>query len=133
MSLPWLTQPVTLHSSRDPGMCMMTPEQCAYKSRYWVFWYEADHRYALPTIAFFLSTIIFFAIFNALNVFGSRRWTRSKTWRRGASVVRWATYRRWRIGSWSTQCLGAYLLGAVGFIFFAGQSDLLSRICLTTY
>ena len=120
MSLPWLSQPVTLHSSRDPGMCMLTPEQCAYKQRYWVFWYEADHRYALPTIAFFLACIMFFTIVNVVKSFAPDSWTRSSLWRRSASVARYASYRQWRFGSWSTQSLGAYLLGAVGFIFFAG-------------
>lgn len=37
--LPILDQPVQFHSSRDPGKCKLTPEQCAYKSQYWVFWY----------------------------------------------------------------------------------------------
>lgn len=118
--LPFLTQPVVMHSSRDPGMCMLTPEQCAYKTRYWVFWYEADHRFALPTIAFLLATIITFTAVHALNVFAPQSWTKSRPWRRAASVARWASYRRWRIGGWSTQSLGAYMLGAVGFIFFAG-------------
>ena len=120
MSLPFLSQPVTLHSNRDPGMCMLTPEQCAYKQRYWVFWYEADHRFALPTIAFFLACIIFFSLVHALNVFAPDSWSKSRPWRRAASAMRWASYRRWRIGNWSTQSLAAYMLGAVAFIFFAG-------------
>lgn len=36
---PLLKTPVLLHSSRDPGNCTLTPERCAYKTRYWVFWY----------------------------------------------------------------------------------------------
>lgn len=119
MSLPFLSQPVVLHSSRDPGMCMMTPEQCAYKQRYWVFWYEADHRYALPTVALFLAYIILFALFNALSALAPKSWKRSGWWNRAASVARYASCRRWRLGGWSTQSLGTYLLGAVGFIFFA--------------
>ncbi|KAG9251872.1 putative ferric reductase transmembrane component [Emericellopsis atlantica] len=118
MSLPWLSQPVMLHSSRDPGMCMLTPEQCAYKQRYWVFWYEADHRYSLPTLALFLSTIIVFAVVHALDAYGPDSWTQSKLRRRAAAATRWASYRRWRVGSWSTQSLGTYMLGFVGFVFF---------------
>ncbi|MBE3042982.1 hypothetical protein IMZ48_10505, partial [Candidatus Bathyarchaeota archaeon] len=104
------------------GMCELTPEQCVYKQRYWVFWYEADHRFALPTIAFFLATIIVFSIVHAMNVFAPESWTKSWPWRRAAAVARCASYRRWRFGGWSTQSLGAYMLGAVGFTFFAGQS-----------
>lgn len=122
MMLPWLTQPVSLHSSRDPGMCMMTPEQCAYKSRYWVYWYEADHRYALPTIALILCTILLFSAIRALNLLVPATWTRSSPWRRAAAASRWASYRRWRFGSWRTQSLGVYMLGLVGLVFFAAMT-----------
>lgn len=36
--MPLVREPLQLHSSRDPGKCKLTPEQCAYKSRYWVYW-----------------------------------------------------------------------------------------------
>lgn len=123
MSLPWLTQPVMLHSSRAADMCMLTPAQCAYKNSYWVFWYEADRRYALPTVAFFVACIIAFSFFNVLTALAPDQWTRSGPWRRTAAVSRWASYRRWRIGNWNTQSLGAYLLGGVGFVFFTSKFE----------
>ncbi|KJZ79977.1 hypothetical protein HIM_00691 [Hirsutella minnesotensis 3608] len=122
MSRPWLDQPVMLHSSRDAGHCMMTPEQCAYKSRYWVFWYEADHRYGLPTTAFFLATILFFAMFNSLSLLAPRGWRQSGGWLRLVGVSRLFTYKSWRIGRWSSQSMGVYLLGAVGVLFFAAMT-----------
>lgn len=122
MSLPWLTQPVMLHSSRDPGMCDMTPEQCAYKQRYWVFWYEADHRYALPTVGFFVATIIFFTIFHLLSIFAPTSWRSSRPWKRVVSASRLLSYTSWRVGNWNSQSLGTYMLGAVGLIFFLGTS-----------
>ncbi|KAI6782753.1 Ferric/cupric reductase transmembrane component 7 [Emericellopsis cladophorae] len=91
MSLPGLSQPVTLHSSRDTGMCMLTPEQCAYKQRHWLFWYEADHRYAFPTLALFLCTIIVFAVVHTLDAYGPNSWTQSKLRRRAAAATRWAS------------------------------------------
>lgn len=39
--LPWLDSPVMLHSSRA-DTCKMTPEQCAYRSGHWRYWYVAD-------------------------------------------------------------------------------------------
>lgn len=35
--LPWLDQPVTLHSSRA-DTCKLTPEQCAYRRGHWRYW-----------------------------------------------------------------------------------------------
>lgn len=100
----------------------MTPEQCAYKFRYWVYWYEADHRYALPTVALILCTILVFSAFRALNLLAPTSLKSSSTWRRAAAASRWAAYRRWRFGGWRTQSLGAYLIGLVGFVFFAAMT-----------
>lgn len=36
--VPWLDQPVMLHSSRA-NACKMTPEQCAYRNERWRYWY----------------------------------------------------------------------------------------------
>lgn len=35
--VPWLDQPVMLHSSRADS-CSMTPEQCAYRNYHWRYW-----------------------------------------------------------------------------------------------
>jgi hypothetical protein len=116
--LPWLTYPMQLHGDRDPGMCMLTPEQCAWKQRYWVFWYEADHRYALPTVAFFMAAIGIFIVghvFSALLPTGVKR---NRRWLRAVSSTRFLSYKSLRLWGWNTPALGACLLGAVGAIFF---------------
>lgn len=122
MSLPWLDQPVLLHSSRDAGMCSLTPEQCALKTSYWVFWYEADHRYGLPTIAFFLTAILIVAIGNLTSTYAPERMRRNSSWLRFLSFGRFISYKSWRMGSWNTQSLAAYILGAAGAIFFLAMT-----------
>ncbi|KAL0937088.1 ferric reductase transmembrane [Colletotrichum truncatum] len=122
MSLPWLDQPVMLHSSRDSGKCSMTPEQCAYKSRYWVFWYEADHRYALPTTAFFLAVILVVSIGNLAGLYAPMKVRRNALWLRLLSLCRFLSYKSWRFRSWNTQSLAVYILGATGITFFAAMT-----------
>ena len=125
--MPWVTLPLELTSYREEPACKLTPAQCAWKSRYWVYWYEADYRFALPTVAIILSCILLFSLSHYLSALAPNSWTKSSTWRRVASASRWASYRRWRLGGWSTQSLGAYILGAVFFIFFAGKKDVYIR------
>ncbi|KAL3461020.1 ferric reductase like transmembrane component-domain-containing protein [Aspergillus heterothallicus] len=122
MSLPWLDQPVMLHSDRDPGMCMMTEEQCAYKSRYWVFWYEADHRYALPTVAFFLVAVALFTLGHWCAVYTPNRVKRTAAFSRVTALFRFLSYRNWRIWQWNTQSLGGLLLAAAGAVFFLAMT-----------
>ncbi|CEN59848.1 hypothetical protein ASPCAL02289 [Aspergillus calidoustus] len=122
MSLPWLDQPVMLHSSRDPGECTMTPEQCAYKSRYWVFWYEADHRYALPTVAFFLVAIALFTLGHGAAAYTPRRLNRTTGWARITALFRFLSYRSWRVAGWNTQSLGGLLLAGAGVVFFLAMT-----------
>lgn len=118
--IPWLDQPVMLHSDRDPGECTMTPEQCAYKNRYWVFWYQSDHRYALPTVAYFLVAIGIFIIAHVVSRFLPSRFQRHPFWSRLVAVCRFLSYKGWRVAGWNTQSLGVFLLGATGLIFFFG-------------
>ncbi|KAJ5698113.1 hypothetical protein N7462_000118 [Penicillium macrosclerotiorum] len=120
--LPWLDQPVMLHSNRDPGECTMTPEQCAFKSRYWVYWYEADHRYALPTVAFFMVAIILFAIPHVLGGLFPRTVKKSPISSRIVAGFRFLSYKEWRIAGWNTQSLGIFLLGAAGLVFFLAMT-----------
>lgn len=120
--VPFLDQPVMLHSDRDPGECTMTPEQCAYKSQYWVNWYQADHRYSLPTVAFFLTAIVLFAIGHFLSGIAPQRVQRSAIWSRFVSFLRFLSYKSWRIAGWNTQSLGVFLLGGAGLVFFLGES-----------
>lgn len=119
---PWLDQPVMLHSDRE-AMCMMTPEQCALKFSYWVFWYEADHRFALPTVAFFMVAIILFALGNIISSLAPQRLKQTSGWSRLTAVFRVLSYKSWRIGSWNTRSLGTLLLGGAGLVFFLGMTD----------
>lgn len=36
--VPWLDQPVMLHSSRKDD-CTLTAAQCAYRNAHWRYWY----------------------------------------------------------------------------------------------
>lgn len=120
--IPWLDQPVMLHSDRDPGMCDMTPEQCAYKSAFWRNWYQADHRFALPTVAFFMVAIGIFTIAHILTLIFPRSFQRNPIWSRLVAVTRFLSCKSWRIAGWNTNSLGAYLLGGVGLVFFLAMT-----------
>jgi hypothetical protein len=119
--VPWLDQPVMLHSSRDAGECTMTPEQCALKTSYWVFWYEADHRYALPTVAFFLVAIILFTVSRIVSKAAPQGLRKRPIWSRLVAAFRFLSYKSWRFGDWNTHSLGVCLLGAAGAVFFFGE------------
>lgn len=120
--VPWLTEPVTLHSSHNPGMCTMTPEQCAYKKQYWLFWYQADRRYGLPTVALFMVAIILFTLGHWVSLFAPQSLKRrSGWWARLAAIFRVLAYKKWRVMAHSTQSIGALLLAAVGVVFFLGE------------
>ncbi|OHW98060.1 ferric reductase transmembrane [Colletotrichum incanum] len=122
MSLPWLSQPVMLHSSRDAGTCSMTPEQCAVKTGYWVFWYEADHRYGLPTVAFFVTATILVSLGSFATAYAPASLRCKPLWLRLLSLGRLLTYKVWRIGCWNSQSLATYMLGMVGAIFFLAMT-----------
>jgi hypothetical protein len=119
--LPWLDQPVLLHSSRDAGTCKMTAEQCALKKSYWLFWYEADHRYALPTVAFFLVAIGLFTIGHMASGILPRRIKQHSLLSRVFAGFRFLSYKGWRIRGWNTQSIGVFFLGAAGLVFFLGM------------
>ncbi|KAG2416605.1 hypothetical protein HFD88_007820 [Aspergillus terreus] len=101
--LPWLDQPVTLHSSRA-DTCKLTPEQCAYRRGHWRYWYEADHVYALNTIYFLCAT----------------RLKQSALWRRPTAVARYLAYKCFQLPALvhNSSSLGVLLLGIIGTIFF---------------
>lgn len=128
--VPFLDQPVMLHSDRDPGKCSLTPEQCALKNSYWVFWYEADHRFALPTVAFFLVAIILFTLFRAVSYATPQHVKRKSLWSRLIAALRFLSYKSWRIRGWNSHSLGVYLLAAAGAVFFLGE---LSRVTLRSF
>lgn len=128
--LPWLDSPVMLHSSRK-DVCMLTAEQCAYRSGYWRYWYQANHVYGRNTIYFMCSVCGVFAV--------ARLWNRMmastipRTTSSSNPVVaglRYLTYRSFYVPafSWYSPVLGVMLLGLVGFVYFMGTSELLLSI-----
>ena len=119
--LPWLDQPVLLHSSRDPGNCTMTAEQCAFKTSYWLFWYQADHRYALPTVAFFLVAIGLFTIGRVVSWVFAQHIKQHSLLSRIFAGLRFLSYKGWRVRGRNTQSIGTFLLGAAGLVFFLGM------------
>ncbi|KAF2166913.1 hypothetical protein M409DRAFT_54681 [Zasmidium cellare ATCC 36951] len=116
---PWLDQPVMLHSSRKYKCSLKSETLCEWQQGYWRFWYEADHRYALPTVAFFMVAIILFAIPFILTSIWPRA-ASARPLRRGLTLNRYLSYRQFRIDilNWNSAPLGVLLLGAVGTIFF---------------
>ncbi|GFF27857.1 ferric/cupric reductase transmembrane component 7 [Aspergillus udagawae] len=117
--LPWLDQPVRLHSSRK-DTCKLSPERCAYRSGHWRYWYEADHVYALNTVYFMCATIGVFAIAHLLSRRAPVPVKRSAVWRKMMAATRYLSYQGYQVPSlryWSPS-LGVILLGLVGFVFF---------------
>jgi hypothetical protein len=121
MGTPWFDLPVSLDMDRT-YMCMSNDTGvCELQEGYWVFWYEADRRYGLTTVAFFMTAIILFGLVNLASVFLPRSISRSNfVAQRLVAPFRWLSYRRWRISilNWNTAPAGILLLGAVGIIFF---------------
>ncbi|THC99233.1 hypothetical protein EYZ11_001321 [Aspergillus tanneri] len=112
--LPWLDQPVLLHSSRA-DTCKLTPEQCAYRRGHWRYWYEADHVYALNTVYFLIAFIAFFTLRHLLSYPPLQRHKRNNPIQRAISTVRSISYRSLQPG---TPSLGVLLVLGVGFLFF---------------
>lgn len=120
MGTPWLDQPVMLHSSRKYTCSLKQPSQCLYQQGYWRFWYEADHRYALPTVAFFMVAILLFAIPFVVNSIWPKTASKNSANRKVTALTRYLSYRQYRIGklNWNSAPLGVLFLGAAGTIFF---------------
>ncbi|RMY83582.1 hypothetical protein D0861_07360, partial [Hortaea werneckii] len=118
--MPWLDQPVRFHSSREYTCKLNFTDQCEYQQGYWRFWYEADHRYALPTIAFFMAAIVLFSIGNLVQEASPRRLLHSRPTRKLIALHRYLSYRTLRIEflNWNSAPLGILLLAAIGIIYF---------------
>ncbi|KAL4787603.1 ferric reductase like transmembrane component-domain-containing protein [Aspergillus varians] len=119
VGLPWLNSPVMLHSSRA-DTCKLTPEQCAYRSGHWRYWYEADHVYALNTIYFLCATVGVFAIAHFAGRYAPARVRGSSLWQKGTAAGRFLAYKGVRVpglGYW-TASLGVAALILAGVIFF---------------
>lgn len=88
--------------------------------------YIADYVYALPTIAFFMSSIGIFIIgrFITSQVLGYRRFRGPQTWQKLIALVRYLSYRGFHVKSlrWNSAPIGVLLLGAAGTIYFFCES-----------
>ncbi|KAE8355075.1 ferric reductase like transmembrane component-domain-containing protein [Aspergillus coremiiformis] len=117
--LPWLDMPVMFHSSRV-DKCKMTPEQCAYRSGYWRYWYEADHVYSLSTIYFLCATVGLFTIVHFLSKYAPVWMKRSDIWRKTTAVGRYLAYKGYKLPPlrYFSPSLGVMLLGIIGTTFF---------------
>ncbi|KAK5707314.1 hypothetical protein LTR17_020812 [Elasticomyces elasticus] len=120
MGTPWLAQPVKLHSSRNYKCSVDTPEQCAWQQGYWRFWYEADHRFALPVVAFFLNPILLFTMGYLITLMAPRTLSQSRPLKQLRALSRFCSYRTFRFGSLDRYSapIGVLGLGAIGIILF---------------
>ncbi|KAI2821098.1 hypothetical protein CBS115989_3165 [Aspergillus niger] len=123
MGLPWLDQPVMLHSSRADH-CTLTPDQCAYRNAHWRYWYQSDHVYALNTIYFLCATVGVFSILHLISKYGPHSIKRSTIWRRSTTVGRYLAYRCFQLPVLrsSTSSLGVILLVSTGVVFFLAMT-----------
>ncbi|RMX78287.1 hypothetical protein D0869_09203 [Hortaea werneckii] len=117
---PWLDQPVKFHSSREYTCKFNSSEQCEYQQGYWRFWYEADHRYALPTIAFFMAAIVLFGIGNLVQEASPRNLLQSRPTKKLIALYRYLSCRSIRVEAlnWNSAPFGILLLAAIGVIYF---------------
>ena len=121
--LPWLNSPVMLHSSRM-DMCKLTPEQCAYRSGHWRYWYQADHVYGLNTIYFLCAVSGLFALAHLWNRTTATAGTLARASNNPAVAgLRYLSYRSFyiRAFSWYSPVLGVIILGLAGFVYFMGM------------
>ncbi|KAJ5935557.1 Riboflavin synthase-like beta-barrel [Penicillium verhagenii] len=121
--IPWLRNPLSLHSSRA-DTCKLSAEQCAYRSGHWRYWYQADHVYALATVYFCCAVIGLFTLSNFLVRYSPDWVKRTRVWRATTSVSRYLSYRGYglpKMRYW-TPSLGVLLLGLVGMGFFLGMT-----------
>ncbi|OQO02420.1 hypothetical protein B0A48_11947 [Cryoendolithus antarcticus] len=118
---PWLPAgPPMLHAYREYECSQNTTAECDYYQEYWHFWYESDHRFALPTVALFTTTIILFALAHFFQRSAPRSVQETSIIRRKTALYRFLSYRSFRLPAlnWNSAPLGVLLLGLVGTIFF---------------
>lgn len=120
---PWLDQPVMLHSSRA-DTCKLNPEQCAYRSGHWRYWYEADHVYALGTIYLFVAIIGICMLGFWGHQLAPRAIKETSWWRRLVAGTRFLSYRRYHITAiqWRIPSLGIIFILTVGAVFFLAMT-----------
>ncbi|QPC59755.1 hypothetical protein HYE67_001986 [Fusarium culmorum] len=123
-SAAWLTAPIQLTGSRAFTCDGFTEAQCSWYMKRWHFWYIADHVYALPTVAFFMSGIGLFTIGHLISyyVIGLTfpRFRGPRPWRMLIAMIRYLSYRGFHVASlgFNSAPVGVLLLGLVGTIFF---------------
>ncbi|KAE9992665.1 hypothetical protein EG327_008266 [Venturia inaequalis] len=120
-NVAWLTYPLALHGTRAFDCEDLTPDQCAWYKQRWHFWYIADWVFALPTIAFFMSTIGIFIIGHFISrVLGYRRFRGPALWQKLIASIRYLSYRGFHVRAlrWNSAPVGVLLLGLAGVAFF---------------
>ncbi|KUJ12464.1 uncharacterized protein LY89DRAFT_208058 [Mollisia scopiformis] len=119
MMLPWLDDPVMLHSSRA-DTCKLTAAQCEYRSGYWRYWYQADHVYGHATVYFMCAVIGVFMISNIISKVSKRSASGNSIVQRGLAATRLLAYKTFHVRGlgWYSPPLGVILLGLCGVIYF---------------
>lgn len=100
--------------------CKLKPAQCAIMQNWWYKFQVSDLAYGLPTIYFLISIISLFIAANLVSRFAPARLSRFSLWRRFLSIVRYLSYKQFRLGSsrFSTPPVGAMLLLGAGLVYF---------------
>ncbi|QDS73116.1 hypothetical protein FKW77_001048 [Venturia effusa] len=120
-NVAWLTYPLALHGTREFAYDDLTPDQCTWYKQRWHFWYIADWVFALPTIAFFMSSIGIFIIGHFISkALGYRRFRGPVAWQKLIASIRYLSYRGFRVEAlrWNSAPVGVLLLGLAGTVFF---------------
>ncbi|XEV02638.1 hypothetical protein FSHL1_007925 [Fusarium sambucinum] len=123
-SAAWLTPPIQLTGSRAFTCDGFTEAQCAWYMKRWHFWYIADHVYALPTVAFFMSGIGLFTIGHLVSYYilslACPTFRGSRPWQILIATIRYFSYRGFHVTSlgFNSAPVGVLLLGLAGTIFF---------------
>ncbi|QPC70807.1 hypothetical protein HYE68_001559 [Fusarium pseudograminearum] len=123
-SAAWLTAPIQLTGSRAFTCDGFTEAQCSWYMKRWHFWYIADHVYALPTVAFFMSGIGLFTIGHLISYYviglAFPRFRGPRPWRMLIAMIRYLSYRGFHVASlgFNSAPVGVLLLGLLGTIFF---------------
>ena len=118
--IPWLEYPLSFHSSREHTCSFNSTAICNWNFGYWRDWYMDDLRYALPTVAFFMSVILLFVFGSLFNSTLSGGLSQSQPIRRLKSLIRYLSYRAFRISAlnWNSAPVGVLMLGVLGAIYF---------------
>lgn len=86
------------------------------------FRYQADHVFALPTVAFFMCGIGIFIVGHFITRLSSLRKRKdpSLLWRKALAATRYLSYRGFHIRRlrWNSAPVGILLLGAIGATYF---------------